>query len=221
MGEGGAVITNNSKLYRAVVSLSNWGRDCWCPPGESDTCKKRFNWQLGALPKGYDHKYIYSHIGYNLKAIDPQAAMGLEQLKKLPKFIEKRRENFNKLYQGLLKYSDYLLLPRKYEESVPSWFCFVITVKEKSGFTRNDMVRWLEDNKIETRMIFAGNILKHPGYRYIKHRIVGSLKNTDYIMENSFFIGVYPGLNNEMINYMLCSIDEFFERLSSPNGRIP
>jgi len=211
MGEGGALVTNDSKLKRLIVSFRDWGRDCWCEPGCDNTCGKRFSWQLGSLPFGYDHKYIYSHIGYNLKITDMQAAIGVEQLKKLPSFIKARKNNFKFLYNGLKKYERYFILPKIETEADPSWFGFLLTVREDAGFTRNEIVRFLEDNKIATRMLFAGNIIRHPSFENVKYRIYRDLVNTDFIMNNTFWIGVYPGFTEKMINYILEKIDEFFE----------
>jgi len=205
LGEGGAVCTNNPQLQKILVSLRDWGRDCWCPPGKS-------NWQLGDLPFGYDHKYIYSHIGYNLKAIDPQAAIGIVQLKKLPEFIDRRRKNYSLLYEGLKRYENFFILPNHYPKACPSWFCFVLTLREGIPFTRNDCVRFLQEHFIETRMLFAGNILKQPGYQNIPHRVVGNLNNTDFVMNNTFFFGVYPGITSDMISYIIDIFDKFMSR---------
>jgi CDP-6-deoxy-D-xylo-4-hexulose-3-dehydrase len=214
MGQGGAVLTNNPLLKQIVMSFRDWGRDCWCDPGQDNTCKRRFTQQFGKLPKGYDHKYVYSHIGYNLNITDMQAAIGVEQLKKLPGFIEARKNNFNLLYAGLQRHSDYLILPRKTLFSEPSWFGFPILVRNiKIGsFTRNDLVTYLEDHKIATRMLFGGNLTKQPAYAGINCRIGtdGTLKNTDLVMNNLFWIGVYPGITTEMIMYIHNIFDEFF-----------
>jgi len=210
MGEGGAVLVNSLKLARIVNSFRDWGRDCYCGPGESNSCGLRFKQQLGKLPFGYDHKYTYSHIGYNLKVLDLQPAIGLAQLKKLPLFIKIRRNNFKKLYDGLKKYQDQLILPRATENSNPSWFAFPITVKSSASFTRVNIIEHLEKHKIMTRMIFAGNILRQPAYQNIPHRVVGDLVNTDLVMNNSFFIGVYPGINQNKIDYILKTFDKFF-----------
>jgi len=217
MGEGGCVITDNEILARAAMSFRDWGRDCYCGPGENNTCGLRFVQKYGDLPIGYDHKYVYSHIGYNLKVTDMQAAVGLAQLKKLPDFIQKRKNNFNFLYNGLSKHSDKILLPRATENSEPSWFSFIITIKEDAGFTRNDIVEFLEKNKIETRNLFAGNITKQPAYLNSKFRVVGDLKNTDFIMQNTFFIGVYPGNTQQHLEYVISKFNEFFD-LWHPKG---
>lgn len=213
MGEGGALITNNAKLKEIIQSFRDWGRACWCEPGRDNCCGKRFEWKLGRLPAGYDHKYIYSHLGYNLKATDLQAAIGVEQLKKLSDFMLIRKSNFNSLYEGLKKYRNYIILPKAEVDSSPSWFGFLISVKPNAGFTKNELVEYLEKNKIATRMLFAGNITKQPAYKNIKYRIVGTLKNTDFIMHNTFWIGVYPGITKEMISYILNKFARFFENL--------
>lgn len=194
MGEGGCVVTNYPQLAEIVRSLRGWGRDCHCPSGASNTCGKRFWGQFGSLPFGYDHKYVYSHIGYNMNVTDMQAAIGCAQLDKLEGFIAKRKQNHAYLLNALNCYKDRLILPRATDFSDPSWFCFVITVRPDAGFTRNELVQYLEANRIETRPLFGGNILRHPAFQNINCRIVGGLENTDLIMENSFFIGVYPGI---------------------------
>ena len=211
MGEGGALITNDTLLKRLIESFRDWGRDCWCAPGYDNTCGKRFSWQLGNLPYGYDHKYIYSHIGYNVKATDLQAAVGLAQLKKLPEFAEARRKNYQRIYEGLKKYEDRLILPKVTPGSDPCWFGFLITVKDNAGFTKNEIVRFLEEKRIATRMLFAGNITRQPLFENVKFRVVGDLANTDLIMNNAFWIGVYPGLTNEMIDYILDVFNNFFK----------
>jgi CDP-6-deoxy-D-xylo-4-hexulose-3-dehydrase len=213
MGEGGAVLTNDEELMRIVKSFRDWGRDCYCAPGADNTCGRRFSMQCGDLPYGYDHKYVYSHIGYNLKLTDMQAAVGMAQLEKLPSFIEKRKGNFKKIYAILEKYQDFLLLPRVTENSEPSWFGFPITIKENDKFSRNQLNRFLEDNRIATRLLFAGNITKQPAYKDVEYRIVGDLKNTDYIMNNTFFIGVYPGIGDEQIEYIDKVFKDFFRKL--------
>lgn len=202
IGEGGAVLTNNPILKKAMESIRDWGRDCWCAPGCDNTCNQRFSQKLGDLPEGYDHKYIYSHLGYNLKITDMQAACGVSQLKKINKFIEKRKENFIKIKEKLEKFSKYLILPKAQENSDPSWFGFLISVKENAPFTRNDLVKYLNECKIGTRLLFAGNIIKQPYMKGRNYRIVVDLTNSDFIMNNTFWIGVYPGINNEMIEYI-------------------
>lgn len=211
MGEGGALVTNDTQLKRLIESFRDWGRDCWCEPGCDNTCGKRFGWQLGTLPYGYDHKYIYSHIGYNLKITDMQAAVGVEQLKKLPGFIQDRKRNWGILYEEIKKYENYFNLPQPAEGSDPSWFGFILTVRESAPFSKNDVISYLENNKIATRSLFAGNILRHPAYQEIEHRVFGTLRNTDYIMNNTFWIGVYPGLDEDRINYVL-NVFELFMR---------
>ena len=211
MGEGGAVYTNNPLLKKLVDSFRDWGKDCWCPSGQDNVCKNRFKWKLGDLPYGYDHKYVYSHFGYNLKATDLQAAIGCAQLKKLPKFIAARKKNWKMLREGLEPLSHKLILPEPTEHSDPSWFGFLVTVKENAGFTREEIVNHLEANKIQTRMLFAGNLLKHPCFDDMRksgqgYRVVGNLKTTDQIMNHTFWVGVYPGMNNNMIKHITKNI---------------
>ncbi len=203
MGEGGALVTNDTQLKRLIDSFRDWGRDCWCEPGHDNTCGKRFNWHLGDLPSGYDHKYIYSHIGYNLKVTDMQAAIGVEQLKKITWFIERRKRNFQMLYDGLEKYEEYFILPKALSESEPSWFGFPISIKKDSRFKRDRIVNYLEENKIATRMLFGGNLIRQPAYNNIKYRKSDLLGNTDFVMNNHFWIGVYPGLKQTMIEYII------------------
>ncbi|MCL5276195.1 MAG: lipopolysaccharide biosynthesis protein RfbH [Deltaproteobacteria bacterium] len=212
MGEGGAVITNDLILARIAASFRDWGRDCYCDPGTSNTCGKRFSQQFGDLPFGYDHKYVYSHIGYNLKLTDMQASVGVAQLKKLPEFIKIRKKNFSLLYNGLKKYEDFFILPKATEKSEPAWFGFPITLRDNIKFTRSDIVQFLEKNKIMTRMLFGGNLIRQPAYKNIKHKVVGDLKNADKVMNDTFFIGVYPGISDEMIEYILNIFDKFFQR---------
>ena len=213
MGEGGAVYTNDLLLKQIVESLRDWGRDCHCPSGQDNMCGKRFIEQYGQLPLGYDHKYVYSHLGYNMRITDMQAAVGLAQLQKLPSFIEKRKSNWMKLRKGLDPSSDFLILPEAEEDSDPSWFGFMITVKENATFNRNQIIDHLESHGIQTRMLFAGNLIKHPCFDELResntgYRVVGSLDNTDRVMNDSFWIGVYPGMNDEMIDYMIESVKE-------------
>jgi CDP-6-deoxy-D-xylo-4-hexulose-3-dehydrase len=210
MGEGGCVATDDDELARIARSIRDWGRDCYCAGGESNTCGKRFSQQFGDLPFGYDHKYVYSHIGYNLKVTDMQAAIGCAQLQKLEAFITKRKENFHKLNELLKPYEHYLNLPRATENSDPSWFGYVITVKDRVGFTRNDLTTFLETNRIETRNLFSGNLLCHPAYQDITHRVVGDLNNTNLVMNNTFFIGVYPGITDIHLDYIRDKFNEFF-----------
>lgn len=211
MGEGGAVYTDNPVLHKIIRSFRDWGRDCSCPSGVDNLCKHRFDKQYGQLPVGYDHKYVYSHFGYNLKATDMQAAVGCAQIEKFPSFVEKRIYNFNKLKEGLKDLQDKLILPEACENSNPSWFGFLITCKE--GINRNQLVKYLEEHGIQTRNLFAGNLIKHPCFDEIRddgksYRIVGSLENTDRIMNDTFWIGVYPGMTDEKINYMIKCIKD-------------
>lgn len=213
MGEGGAVLTDDLELYKIICSLRDWGRDCWCPPGKDDTCSKRFSWQLGDLPYGYDHKYIYSHLGYNLKATDFQAAIGLTQLKKLPDFIDKRKENFEILFEGFKKgnLDEYFILPKWLPESDVSWFGFPLTIKDDVSFDRKELIEFLEKNKIGTRLLFAGNIIKQPAFtnNQINYRVFGELKNTDKIMKDTFWIGVWPGISEKEIEFTIGKFREF------------
>jgi CDP-4-dehydro-6-deoxyglucose reductase, E1 len=209
MGEGGAVLTDRPALKKLVESFRDWGRDCWCKPGKDNTCGKRFDWQLGDLPYGYDHKYIYSHIGYNLKLTDMQAAVGVSQLKKLPEFIEARKRNFRKLYDGLQDLEEFFILPEATPNSDPSWFGFPLAVRPQAPFTRNDVIRHLNERKIGTRLLFGGNIMRQPAYQNVNYRAVGAFENTDFIMHQVFWIGVYPGLTAPMLDYMLDQLHEF------------
>jgi CDP-4-dehydro-6-deoxyglucose reductase, E1 len=209
MGEGGCVLVKTPKLKVLVESFRDWGRDCWCEPGCEDTCGKRFEWQLGELPYGYDHKYIYSHIGYNLKATDMQAAVGLAQMGKLPGFITARKRNFDALLEALQPLEELFVLPRATENSEPSWFGFPLTVREEAPFTRTDLVQFLESRRIGTRQIFAGNLLRQPAYQGANIRVVGELTNADRVMNGAFWVGVYPGLTDEMISYVAESIHAF------------
>ena len=209
MGEGGAVYTNNPLLYKCIRSFRDWGRDCICPSGRDNLCGHRFDRQYGELPLGYDHKYVYSHFGYNLKATDMQAAVGCAQLKKFPSFVEKRRHNFDRLKEGLAGLEDRLILPEACENSVPSWFGFLITCRE--GVDRNSVVQYVEKHGVQTRMLFAGNLIKHPCFDEMRksgegYRVVGELINTDRIMKDTFWVGVYPGMNDDMIDYMARTI---------------
>lgn len=199
MGEGGCVVTDDDELARIVRSFRDWGRDCYCAGGENNTCGKRFSQQFGTLPYGYDHKYVYSHIGYNLKVTDMQSAIGCAQLQKLERFIAQRKTNHRRLMEILKPYQDRLILPKSAAHSDPSWFCFVISVRENAGFTRNELTRFLEAHRIETRNLFSGNLLRHPAFENIQHRVVGDLSNTDFVMHNTFFIGVYPGIGEAQL----------------------
>lgn len=210
MGEGGCVYTNDAKLHRLIVSFRDWGRDCICPSGRDNFCGHRFGGQYGELPKGYDHKYVYSHFGYNLKVTDLQAAIGCEQLKKFPAFIERRRHNWDRLHKALECVEDKLLLPEAAAGSRPSWFGFLISVKPESVLDRDALTRYLEDHNIQTRLLFSGNLTKHPCFDQIRgtgaYRVAGSLDTTDFIMGNSFWVGVYPGMTDDMIDHMANSI---------------
>jgi CDP-6-deoxy-D-xylo-4-hexulose-3-dehydrase len=211
MGEGGAVITDNDLLGRIARSIRDWGRDCYCAGGENNTCGKRFSQQFGTLPYGYDHKYVYSHIGYNLKVTDMQAAVGIAQLGKLEEFIARRKANFKTIHNMLKPYEERLILPHATPNSDPSWFGFVITVRPDSRFTRSDLTHFLEANHIETRNLFAGNLLRHPAFMNIEHRVVGNLTNTDTITERTFFIGVYPGIEETQLDYLGSVFTRFME----------
>jgi CDP-6-deoxy-D-xylo-4-hexulose-3-dehydrase len=209
MGEGGCVLAEKPLLKTIVESFRDWGRDCWCEPGNANTCGKRFDWELGELPYGYDHKYTYSHIGYNLKMTDMQAAVGVSQLKKLPEFIEKRRANFRALREGLKDLEEFFILPEATAHSEPSWFGFPIAVRRGAPFNRNQAIAFLENRNIATRLLFGGNLLRQPAYQGVRHRVVGSLENTDFIMNQVFWVGVYPGISAEMLAYMV----DMFHRL--------
>lgn len=207
MGEGGAVYTNNPQMKRLIESFRDWGRDCWCGSGRDNTCGCRFSGQFGQLPKGYDHKYVYSHFGYNLKVTEMQAAIGCAQLKKLPDFIRKRRENWQYLREALGDLAEYFILPEPAEKAEPSWFGFLLTVKPESGISRDEIVKYLESRGIQTRMLFAGNLIKHPCFDEMRktgegYRVAGSLANTDRIMRDTFWIGVYPGMTEPKLRYM-------------------
>lgn len=218
MGEGGAIYTNNPLLKKIALSLRDWGRDCWCEGGKDNTCGARFSQQCGKLPFGYDHKYVYSHFGFNLKATEMQAAIGLAQLKKLPYFIEKRQENHRLLLGGVKKYEKFFILPQAQTNSSPSWFGFLLTLRKDAPFTRNEIVEFLESKNIQTRNLFAGNILYQPVFSHLKqdrdYRIIGELQNTNIVMNQSFWLGVYPGITEEMIDYIISCFDEFCGRYS-------
>jgi CDP-6-deoxy-D-xylo-4-hexulose-3-dehydrase len=211
MGEGGAVFTNSIKLKRIAESFRDWGRDCYCEPGKDNTCNKRFGWKLGDLPFGYDHKYTYSHLGYNLKITDMQAACGLAQLNRLEGFIKKRKENFNFLYKNLKELEEFLILPEPEKNSDPSWFGFAISLRHNSSYNRNDLVKYLNENKIATRLLFSGNLTKQPYMKDLLFRVNGELKNTDFIMEKTFWIGLYPGLSLEHLDYVIGKFKNYFK----------
>jgi len=215
MGEGGAVLTDKPALQVLIDSFRDWGRDCWCEPGVDNTCGKRFDWQLGTLPCGYDHKYTYSHVGYNLKATDMQAALGVSQIDKLPHFIERRKENFAYLKSVLKPLEDVIVLPEATPDSDPSWFGFPIGVKEDAPFKRDQLTKALEANKIGTRLLFAGNLLRQPAYEGWEYRVVGEMTNTDYVMNNVFWIGVFPGLTKEMLDFIAKTAIEFVAAVKS------
>ncbi len=210
MGEGGAVFTNNSDLKRIIESFRDWGRDCYCQPGKDNTCGKRFGWQLGTLPFGYDHKYTYSHLGYNLKISDMQAACALAQMDRLPGFIEIRKRNFNILKDRLRTCEEFLVLPEATIGSDPSWFGFPITIRDEAGIARVDLLKYLDQYKIGTRLLFAGNLTRQPYFEGHIHRISGDLTNTDKVMNNTFWVGVYPGLNEEILSFMVEKLEAFF-----------
>ena len=208
MGEGGAVLTHKGRMKVIAESFRDWGRACWCAPGDENTCGKRFGWQLGELPFGYDHKYIYSHIGYNLKVTDMQAAVGLAQLEKAPGFIEARRRNFRVLWDGLAHLQDRLILPEATPNSHPSWFGFPIGLRPEAGLSRKDVVQYVESRKVATRQLFGGNLTRQPAYADVPHRRVGDLANSDFVMDHVFWVGVYPGLDDARLDYMIEVIEE-------------
>jgi CDP-6-deoxy-D-xylo-4-hexulose-3-dehydrase len=209
MGEGGAVLTNKGPMAKIIESYRDWGRDCWCPPGQDNTCGRRFDWQLGELPHGYDHKYVYSHIGYNLKATDMQAAVGVAQLDKLGDFIAARRSNWNHLHKSLNQFEEFLILPQATKNSEPSWFGFPITVRPGAPFSRNEIVQHLESHRVGTRLLFGGNLLRQPAYKGHAHRVVGDLVNANIITDHTFWIGVYPGLTRQMLDFVVGLFHEF------------
>ncbi|MFY2509938.1 lipopolysaccharide biosynthesis protein RfbH [Vibrio pectenicida] len=210
MGEGGAVFTKDKDIRKLVESFRDWGRDCYCPPGCDNTCGKRFDQQLGSLPDGYDHKYTYSHLGYNLKITDMQAACGLAQMDRVEDLIRKRRENYAYLRDGLISCEEFIILPEATQNSEPSWFGFPITIREDSGIERVDFLKFMDQHKIGTRLLFAGNLTRQPYFENVNYRVVGDLTNTDLIMNNTFWIGVYPGLTNEHLDFVIEKFEEFF-----------
>jgi CDP-6-deoxy-D-xylo-4-hexulose-3-dehydrase len=218
-GEGGAVLTNKPALQTLIESFRDWGRDCWCEPGKDNTCGKRFDWQLGCLPCGYDHKYTYSHIGYNLKATDMQAALGASQLTKLPDFIARRKHNFHYLEAALAGLEEFLILPKATLHCDPAWFGFPIAVHADAPFRRNELIRSLEAKKIATRLLFGGNLVRQPAYQDCHYRVPGALCNTDFVMENVFWVGVYPGLTPAMLDFVASSIADFVGAAKSVPAR--
>lgn len=209
-GEGGAVFTKNNKLKRAMECIRDWGRDCWCEPGEDNTCKKRFDWMLGELPHGYDHKYIYSHCGYNLKMTDMQASIGCSQFGKLENFIARRRSNFNRLFDGLRDLEDQIIMPETLPGANPSWFGFPISLRARKAGERDHLVKYLNENLIGTRLLFGSNLARQPYFHNVEYRVVGELSGSDFVTENTFWVGVYPGLTNQHIDYMIEKIREWF-----------
>jgi CDP-6-deoxy-D-xylo-4-hexulose-3-dehydrase len=207
-GEGGCVLTDRGTIGKVVESLRDWGRDCWCAPGDENTCGKRFGWQLGDMPFGYDHKYIYSHVGYNLKLTDSQAAVGLAQLDRLPGFVERRRENWQRLSDGLADLEEHFVLPRATPRSEPSWFGFALTVRPEAPFTRGEVIEFLEGRRIATRLMFGGNLTRQPAYEEVEYRVVGDLATSDVVAESTFWVGVYPGLSDEMLDYVIESFHD-------------
>ena len=219
MGEGGALLTNDAKLYRNIRSFRDWGRDCWCETGANNTCGKRFSMQLGNLPMGYDHKFTYSHLGYNLKITDMQASIGVSQLKKLDSFISKRNNNFSKYLECFKQYEDYFILPIIHSKSSPSWFGFPITIKEEAPFTRSEFISYLDKNKIDTRMLFAGNIIRQPAFTGVRYKLIGNLNNTDKVMNDTFWFGVYPGLDKSQMEYVFEISKAFLSKFSTAMTR--
>ena len=211
MGEGGAVITDSNRLKLSIDSFRDWGRDCWCKSGHDDTCNKRFDWQLGDLPYGYDHKFTYSSIGYNLKATDLQASIGCAQIDKLESFIKIRKSNWKKIDEFFSKYEKFFIRHQATENSEPSWFGYALTVKENNKFNRDELVKYLNENRIATRLMFGGNLIKQPAYKDKNFIISEDLKNADIVMKSSFWIGVYPGIDSEMLNYVFETFSQFLD----------
>ena len=214
-GEGGAVLYNDYKMKRIVESFRDWGRDCWCQTGMNNTCGKRYSWKLGELPKGYDHKFVYSHVGYNMKITDIQAALGCSQLEKVDGFIQKRKDNFSYIMKRFLdeNLDKYFILPQAHPKADPSWYGFLLTIKNNKKINRNELLIYLNSKKILTRLLFAGNLTKQPGYMNKKHKIVGDLKNTDKIMSDTFWVGVWPGLNKKHLDYIVEEIKKYIEQI--------
>jgi len=210
MGEGGAIFTSNDILKKLIESFRDWGRDCYCQPGCDNTCNKRFTWQLGDLPKGYDHKYTYSHLGYNLKITDMQAACGVAQLEKIEHFVQARKDNFIYLTERLQRLTDYLVLPQATDKSSPSWFGYPITIKDGMGTDRVTLLKYLDQNKVGTRLLFAGNLTRQPYFKGREHKKIGALENTDTIMNMTFWVGIYPGLNNDQLDYVANRLEAYF-----------
>jgi CDP-6-deoxy-D-xylo-4-hexulose-3-dehydrase len=221
MGEGGAVLTDKPRLRRLAESFRDWGRDCWCPSGKDNTCGKRFGWKMGDLPEGYDHKYVYKHLGYNLKPLDPQAAIGRAQLRRLDHFVASRRANHAFLMEVLQRFDNLIHLPEPDPRADPSWFGFLIVVRDHAPFTRADLVAHLEACRIQTRPLFAGNLLRHPAFMDIERRVVGDLRVTDKLMNDAFFLGVYPGLTQPMLEHMAISLTRFLSDPSKARRRVP
>ena len=219
-GEGGMVVTNDERLARVAQSIRDWGRDCYCAGGENNTCGKRFGQQFGSLPYGYDHKYVYSQLGYNLKATDMQAAIGCAQLKRIDAFVAARKRNHARLLEALRPFEDRLILPATPPNTDPSWFSFVITVRQDAGFTRADMTAYLEANRVETRGLFSGNLLRHPAFETIARRVVGDLVNTDIVMNDTFFVGVYPGIDDARMDYVIETFERFMGGARASSGAI-
>jgi CDP-6-deoxy-D-xylo-4-hexulose-3-dehydrase len=210
MGEGGAVFTSNNQLKQLIESFRDWGRDCYCQPGCDNTCGKRFSWQLGNLPKGYDHKYTYSHLGYNLKITDMQAACGLAQLERIDGFVQTRINNFKYLTEKLQSLADYLILPQATEKSKPAWFGYPITIKEGAGTDRVTLLKYLNQYNVGTRLLFAGNLTRQPYFEGRKYKTIGTLKNTDTIMNMTFWVGIYPGINTDQLDYIANLLETYF-----------
>jgi CDP-6-deoxy-D-xylo-4-hexulose-3-dehydrase len=210
MGEGGAVFTDDDVLARAIESIRDWGRDCWCPPGRDNTCGQRFCWKLGELPQGYDHKYVYSHLGYNLKITDMQAACGLAQMDKLPDFIAARRRNFNDLRERLHCLEDFLVLPEATPGSEPSWVGFPLTLRDQANTDRVDLLRYLDQYRIGSRLLFAGNLVRQPYFKGRAHRVVGDLANTDLVTSNTFWLGLYPAIRQDQLDFVVEKMKMFF-----------